>query len=113
MGTTTNGFVVARIPLAQLGSPSTIDVEWTNVADSDGMTHGRLVQEARDQAIWATHVDTNTLRVFTWPAGGGFSWRDIDVQQWSRNDYSSLTPPVPANDPAKRVAVNWLDSDSR
>ena len=98
MGTSTNGFVVARIPLGQLQVPGSFNCEFTNLADSNGMTHGRLVQETHGQAVWAAHADTNTLRVFAWPDGSGsYSWRDIDVQQWSGDDYVSMTPPIPAS----------------
>lgn len=118
MGTTTNGFVVSRVPLNQLASGGTIDVFSTDLADSNGMSHGRLVQNSNGQAVWATHVDANTLRVFNWPTGAAEpSVRDIDVQQWpweidaqgnKLDVFRSMTPPIPANDPAKRVPVNWL-----
>jgi hypothetical protein len=109
MGSSTNGFVVARIRLEELDGSGSIGVEFTDLADSNGMFHGRLVQEPRGQAIWAAHVDTDTLRVFTWPDNDATtSWRDIDVQPWPIDDYTSMTPPVPSSTMAGQVAVNWL-----
>lgn len=109
LGGFTNGYVVARIPIGQLSAPGTIDIGFTNLADSNGMTHGRLAQETRTAGIWTHHLDTNTLRVFDWADGNAnFGWRDIDIQQWSLADYVSMTPPIPHSNPALRLPVNWL-----
>ncbi len=65
----------------------------------------RVAQNCGTQAIWASHQDTSTLRVFTWDeTSAQATFRDIPVASWDLDDYSSLTPDQ----------FNWLGrADSR
>ena len=115
------GFLAARIALNQLVGPGRIHFEFTDFATRDDrMFEGRLVQNAHGQAIWAAHVDTHAT-VFNWPMAARRLRSENscpDVVRAPRSGptdppgipipIKSMTPPVPATDPAKRVAANWL-----
>ncbi|MGH9941739.1 MAG: hypothetical protein ACRD9R_05180 [Pyrinomonadaceae bacterium] len=53
----------------------------------------RVAQHCATRAFWASHVNTSTLRLFSWDeAAAQPSFRDVAVARWSVGPYTSLTP---------------------
>lgn len=60
----------------------------------------RVTQNSGSTAYFATHVNTSTLRVFSWPDSGQVSSREVRIARYDRSDYRSMTPGPRAR--------NWL-----
>ena len=87
------GFLVFRIPLAELAAGGTVNFGFTNPSDSAVAYGGHVSQNTGDTVFWAGHNSTSQLRVFAWPeASGSYSWVDIDINSWLNTDYSSKAP---------------------
>lgn len=87
------GLLVFRIPLAQIQNGGTIDINFTNPADSAVAYGGHVSQNTGDAVFWAGHVSTSRMRVFNWQENSGqYAWRDIDINSWQNSDYSSPCP---------------------
>jgi hypothetical protein len=94
---TTNAFeggqwvqsVIFRIPVASIQSGNvTADHAMTNEVFSF-----RVAQHAGTRAFFAAHLDTSTLRVFSWDEGQADPvFQDVPVALWSTDDFVSRTP---------------------
>lgn len=93
------GLLVARIPLSEIGSSSTIHIGFTKPSDSGVAYGGHLTQNVTTTAYWAGHYDNRTLRVFSMREGDDFyAWRDVGIGSWCNGNSSSTTP----------GGANWL-----
>ena len=93
------GFFISRIPLSQLQASTTINIDFTNPADSAMAYGGHVIQNPGDEVHWAGHNSTSSMRIFSLVEGSGsYSWQDLDINSWCNLDYSSLMP----------NGVNWL-----
>jgi len=96
------GWAVIRIPLTSIGSgPVRVKVFLTMQMDSL-----RVAQNCDKTAFFAGHVDTSTLRLFSWKEGASApTSKDLKVSRWvDGNGYPSRTPD----------GRRWLDrADSR
>src|SRR5262245_23584731 len=88
-----SGLLVFRVPLAQLLTGGTIDINYTTPSDSALAYGGHITQNTGDMLMWAGHFNTSRMRVFNWPENSGqYSWRDIDINSWPNSDYTSQCP---------------------
>ncbi|MEO6220154.1 MAG: hypothetical protein ABIO81_06980 [Ginsengibacter sp.] len=95
-----NGLLVVRIPLNEIQAGGTINLLFTNPADSAVAWGGNVSQNTLDEVFWAGHVDNSTIRVFNMRENSGnYSWRDVDVSNWANNNLISNGP----------NGNNWLD----
>jgi len=87
------GFQVARIPLSQIQSSSTINIRFTN-PNTGGMAWGsHITQNTLDEVFWAGHNSNSQMRVFSWAEGSNtYFWRDRNISSWPNNAPTSLTP---------------------
>lgn len=95
---TTNAFegdawrasVVVRLPLAGISSGNITAQRFI----SRSVASLRVAQHCTTRAIFAGHVNTSTLRVFTWDEGSSqVTARDVAVARWAGgNGYLSRTP---------------------
>jgi hypothetical protein len=87
------GLLVMRIPLSQIQSGITINIGYTNPADSGTAYGGHLSQNTGDTVFWAGHNNTSQMRVFSLPENSNqYSWRSININSWPNSDYSSTCP---------------------
>lgn len=93
------GFLLMRVPLADLVSGPTIHIGSTNPADSNSAYGSRLAQDVPDGAYWFGQPSTTQLTAFEWLDGAGFySWHTVSTEPWSNATYTSLCPD----------GTNWL-----
>lgn len=93
------GLFVTRVPLSNLVSGSTINIEATDAADGLNPLGGRLAHEVPDAAYWFGHVHTGHLQIFEWlDDSTRYGWVTCEVTPWANADYVSLTPD----------GTNWL-----
>jgi len=88
------GYFVARIPLAQIQAPTTIEIRYTDPsAGFKGAWQSHLAQNVTDTAYWAGHNGTSKLRIFSFPENStSYFWHDVVIDTWPNEDYSSITP---------------------
>jgi len=87
------GLLVMRIPLTQIQSGGTINIDFTNPSDSRVAYGGHISQNTGDRVFWAGHNKTSQMRIFNWQENSGqYAWRDININSWPNSDYSSLCP---------------------
>lgn len=97
------GRIVFRIDLQALAGGGTIAADFTDPAKAPEsmFQFSHLAQHGRSTALWAGHVKTDTVRVFSWPdSGGGYGPRDVGVAQWPNGTFSSTGPD----------GTDWLDA---
>jgi hypothetical protein len=88
-----SGLLVARLPLAQIRDRVTVNLNFTNPADSAVAYGCHVTQNAGNEVFWAGHNSTSQMRVFRWPENSGsYSWRDVNINSWSNTDYTSQAP---------------------
>lgn len=94
------GRVVARLPLDQLATRTTVTYRYTAGTNA---SFSHITQNADDQVYWAGHVDTSQLRVYNWPEGDtSYYWRTVNINSWPNDSESSITPD----------GVDWMDWES-
>ena len=94
------GLLVVRIPLSEIQSSSTINMQYTNHADSVDARGSNVSQNTLDEVFWAGNVDNSTIRIWNMKENSGsYSWRDVDVSNWPNNNLASNGP----------NGNNWLD----
>ncbi len=94
------GLLVARIPLNEIQTSSTINFQYTNHADSVDARGSNVSQNTLDEVFWAGNVDNSTIRIWSMKENSGsYFWRDVDVSNWPNNDLASNGP----------NGNNWLD----
>jgi hypothetical protein len=86
----TGGRIIARVPLSEIQSGSTINYRYTHWADAGRAYAGHVTQNTGDEAYWAGSKDNSTLQVFNWPEDStSYSWRDVGVNNWPNGTLSS------------------------
>jgi len=96
-GETWTASYVIRIPLAQLVSGQIVA---QRVVSTQNFAF-RVAQQCANVGLWASHVSTTVLRVYSWAQSATF--KDVTVPRWLRTGMSSQTG-----------AFNWLGRcDSR
>ena len=87
------GLLVLRISLQEIQNGGTININYTNPADSNRAYGGHLSQNTGDEVFWAGHNNTSQLRVFSWRDNTNtYFWRSIDINSWPNTDYTSSCP---------------------
>lgn len=89
------GMIVTRIPLEEIKSGGTLDVEFTHPTDSPKAVLGHITEDPGDEVFWAQHNSDRHMRVFSWAEDSdSYKWHDIDIDPWpnDRGQMSSLTP---------------------
>ena len=94
------GLLVVRIPLDEIRRGVTININYTNPADSSTTYGSHVSQNTGDEVFWAGHIDNATLQVFSWKEDSGtYFWRNVNVGNWPNNTISSVAP----------NSVDWLN----
>lgn len=94
-----NGLLVVRIPLSELRSGSTINMNYTSPSDSSLAYGGHISQNTGDTVFWAGHKDNSTIRIFDFPENSSsYFWRDVSISSWPNGTISSTDPD----------GTNWL-----
>ncbi len=87
------GRTVVRIPLSEIQSGSTIHFRYTDASKGGTAYGGHLTQQTGDEAFWAGHNNSSSMRVFSWKEGSNtYYWRDVNIGSWPNNTLSSTTP---------------------
>jgi hypothetical protein len=87
------GLEVARIALGEIQAGGTIEVDYTDPADSTMAFASHLSQNTGDEIFWAGHNSNHNMRVFSLAEGSSlYYWRDIEISSWANNALSSTTP---------------------
>ena len=87
------GHQVARTSLAGLQAGGTIEIDFTNPADSRMAWFAHLVQDPSDEIFWAGHNNNSQMRIFSLKEGSNtYFWQDIGISSWSTSGISSTTP---------------------
>jgi hypothetical protein len=90
-----NGLLVVRIPLTEIQAGGTINVQYTNPADSAVAWGGNVSQNTLDEVFWAGHVDNSTMTIFNMrETPNNYSWRDVDVANWANSNQVSNGPRI-------------------
>jgi hypothetical protein len=91
------GRVIARLPLSEIKSGSTVNFRYTNHNDSPMAYGGHLSQNTADEIFWSGHNTNASLRIFSWQeASNDYFWRDVAVANWPNNN-ANLTSKTPDN----------------
>jgi len=92
------GLVVMRLPLAEIASGSGFTFWFTQAPDGQNAYGGHISHNTGDEVYWAGHVNTSSLRVFSWKEGeNNYYWRDRTINSYNAG-MSSITP----------SGVDWL-----
>jgi hypothetical protein len=87
------GHQVVRIPLAQIGASTTINIGYTNPGDGRSAWGAKLSQNTGNGVFWAGQNDNSHMRVFSmYETDGFYSWRDVGISSWNTGGLSSITP---------------------
>lgn len=87
------GHLVVRTALAGLQAGGTINLGFTNPADSSMAWFAHLVQDPRDEIFWAGHNNTSSMRIFNLPeTSNSYFWRDVNVSTWTNSGFVSNSP---------------------
>lgn len=87
------GLFVARIPLTQLRDAVNADVQFTDPKNGLLAFGSHICQNVGDTAFWAGHTSTSQMRIFRWAENSSqYSWRDVNVNSWANQDYTSQAP---------------------
>lgn len=92
-GSSRVGLIVARIPLNEIRTGSTINFRFTNPTDSLNAWGAHVSQNTGNEVFWAAHIDNSTMQIFRWlESSTSYSWRNLDVSNWPQNTLSSMAP---------------------
>ena len=61
------GLLVVRIPLTEIRDALTINMNYTTPSDSSLAYGGHISQNTGNAVYWAGHVDSSTIRIFSFP----------------------------------------------
>jgi len=87
------GHLIVRTSLAGLQAGGTINLGFTNPADSSMAWFAHLVQNTRNEIFWAGHNNTSSMRVFSLAENSNtYFWRDVSIASWTNGGFTSLTP---------------------
>jgi hypothetical protein len=107
--------VVLRFPLSELASYGVVRVGAFS-SDSGEDFSPRFTQGARDRMFWATHRDTSSLIIRSWPDNAPQPDRRkvINVERWTRPDEQTVAPSKGPNKMPwlsrldERITAGWL-----
>jgi hypothetical protein len=87
------GFQVARIPLSEIGSSSTIHIGYTDPTLGTMAWGAHIAQNPGSEVFWAGHNNNSEMRVFTLDeSSNSYFWRDVGVASWATGGLTSTTP---------------------
>jgi hypothetical protein len=93
------GLLVVRIPLGEIADSVTINMAYTDPANSANAYGGHLTQNTGDEIWWAGHMTNSKMRIWSLHEGSNtYFWRDVDINSWPNSDYTSNVP----------GGTNWL-----
>ncbi|MGI9107567.1 MAG: hypothetical protein ACR2G4_15120 [Pyrinomonadaceae bacterium] len=84
-----NATILVRLPLSGIRTGNITAQRTVSTANFNF----RVAQHCGTRAFWASHLNTSTLRVFSWDETAAQpSFRDVAVARWSLGPFTSLTP---------------------
>lgn len=87
------GFQVARIPLSEIESSSTIHIGYTDPTLATMAWGAHIAQNPGDELFWAGHNTNSQMRVFTLAEDSdSYFWRDVGISSWATGGLTSTTP---------------------
>ena len=87
------GFQVARVPLNQIQTSSTITIGFTNPSNGPMAWGSHISQNTLDEVFWAGHNNNSQMRVFSLAEGSNsYFWRDVGIASWANDSPTSTTP---------------------
>jgi hypothetical protein len=87
------GFQVARIPLSEIQSSSTIHIGFTDPTLGTMAWGAHIAQNPANEVFWAGHNNDSEMRVFTLAEdSNSYFWRDVGISSWAVGGLTSTTP---------------------